>query len=607
MSGQLKTVPSLPGVTSLSTGALVPVWDNERLVSAPIDLIRQAGIAYDIRSYGAISEQTDEAAALNTAAFERILTEIPSSGAVVVVPPGVWLMDEGSLLATVCLQLGAGVTNLTIAGSGEGISTLKLVNGGASHVINLDGCSNVKILDLTVDGNRDNNSTTNFHAIRTGNLGVDGMLLRNITAQNTRGYGFGLQGGDKKRFRMENCTALNTGLDGTDFKNISDNSEDMYISAYSCRNWGLDTDGETQAGLDLRGPCQVFGVWTSGGPADGHHVRVREGETVDPSLGGHCAHLQGVVCEGTAGQLGIYVAAHDVSVVGAHVTGCLLNYDIGGERVTLTGCTGESSADENFQVEATALECRLIACHSRLAAHNAFRLRAPRTVLTGCSTVGDITGGVTLEATATDCTIEGLTGTGLGGTTVGIDNVAVNLTVIGGELQGFFRGFSTAAARSKVLGLVSRNNTSSGLLAAVGGDDASFIGCTAHANGSINIQMRAARGRVIGNSITSSTNTGLDIIAGASGTLVDGNTFNGNAGVALGDAGTGTIVGLNAGMATPYLTESVKRLAGTGSPEGVHAAPVGSIYQRTDGGASTTLYVKESGTGNTGWKAVQTL
>lgn len=42
---------------------------------------------------------------------------------------------------------------------------------------------------------------------------------------------------------------------------------------------------------------------------------------------------------------------------------------------------------------------------------------------------------------------------------------------------------------------------------------------------------------------------------------------------------------------------------GVGNPEGVVTAPVGSIYQRSDGGPSTTLYVKESGTGNVGWKA----
>lgn len=41
----------------------------------------------------------------------------------------------------------------------------------------------------------------------------------------------------------------------------------------------------------------------------------------------------------------------------------------------------------------------------------------------------------------------------------------------------------------------------------------------------------------------------------------------------------------------------------SGTPEGVVTAPVGSIYLRDNGGASTTLYVKESGTGNTGWIA----
>lgn len=44
--------------------------------------------------------------------------------------------------------------------------------------------------------------------------------------------------------------------------------------------------------------------------------------------------------------------------------------------------------------------------------------------------------------------------------------------------------------------------------------------------------------------------------------------------------------------------------AGAGSPEGVVTAPIGSLYSRTNGGAGTCLYVKESGTGNTGWVAV---
>jgi hypothetical protein len=43
--------------------------------------------------------------------------------------------------------------------------------------------------------------------------------------------------------------------------------------------------------------------------------------------------------------------------------------------------------------------------------------------------------------------------------------------------------------------------------------------------------------------------------------------------------------------------------SGSGSPEGVLTAGIGSLYTNTAGGSGTTLYVKESGGGNTGWVA----
>jgi hypothetical protein len=42
-------------------------------------------------------------------------------------------------------------------------------------------------------------------------------------------------------------------------------------------------------------------------------------------------------------------------------------------------------------------------------------------------------------------------------------------------------------------------------------------------------------------------------------------------------------------------------ISGTGSPEGVEVAPVSSIFLRSDGGADTSIYFKETGAGNTGW------
>lgn len=41
--------------------------------------------------------------------------------------------------------------------------------------------------------------------------------------------------------------------------------------------------------------------------------------------------------------------------------------------------------------------------------------------------------------------------------------------------------------------------------------------------------------------------------------------------------------------------------SGTGSPEGVVAAPIGSTFRRTDGGTNTATYRKETGAGSTGW------
>jgi len=49
------------------------------------------------------------------------------------------------------------------------------------------------------------------------------------------------------------------------------------------------------------------------------------------------------------------------------------------------------------------------------------------------------------------------------------------------------------------------------------------------------------------------------------------------------------------------LSELVDIHVGSGSPETVVTANVGSLYLRTD--ASPCLWVKQSGTGNTGWIA----
>lgn len=56
--------------------------------------------------------------------------------------------------------------------------------------------------------------------------------------------------------------------------------------------------------------------------------------------------------------------------------------------------------------------------------------------------------------------------------------------------------------------------------------------------------------------------------------------------------------------ASSYLSVLDRDLNGTGTPEGVVTAGIGAIFRRLDGGLNTSLYVKQSGSGNTGWYAV---
>lgn len=51
-------------------------------------------------------------------------------------------------------------------------------------------------------------------------------------------------------------------------------------------------------------------------------------------------------------------------------------------------------------------------------------------------------------------------------------------------------------------------------------------------------------------------------------------------------------------------TGNVIEVFGAGSPEGVVTADIGSLFHRTDGGPTSSIYFKGTGTGNTGWVAV---
>lgn len=101
--------------------------------------------------------------------------------------------------------------------------------------------------------------------------------------------------------------------------------------------------------------------------------------------------------------------------------------------------------------------------------------------------------------------------------------------------------------------------------------------------------------------------TGFDIqmgnVSGANNFVmdVDGaiDLKHGSGALAISTSATG--VDLPAGKAIKVGTPSI--YSGSGTPESTITAVPGSLYMNSAGGENTSLYVKESGTGNTGWVA----
>jgi len=97
--------------------------------------------------------------------------------------------------------------------------------------------------------------------------------------------------------------------------------------------------------------------------------------------------------------------------------------------------------------------------------------------------------------------------------------------------------------------------------------------------------------------------TGLSVASGVLRSGVIGGTITGNTTDVASAAAATEFVFLSTNTTGTTRWSLGYVLRGSGTPEGAVAAPVGTLYLRTDGGANTSMYSKESGTGTTGWAA----
>jgi len=150
----------------------------------------------------------------------------------------------------------------------------------------------------------------------------------------------------------------------------------------------------------------------------------------------------------------------------------------------------------------------------------------------------------------------------------------------------------------------------------VAGNTATNIGFRA-----VHVNSAAKYTTIVGNtfvnlSTAAATRDGIAVDTAAVGGIIEGNNIldggatnkpvygiNLSASVVNYRIGPNNAYGTTRALSNASPTTTLTGVLVTGTPEGVMVGAVGSTVTRTDGGALTTMYVKESGTGNTGWIA----
>lgn len=211
--------------------------------------------------------------------------------------------------------------------------------------------------------------------------------------------------------------------------------------------------------------------------------------------------------------------------------------------------------------------------------------------------------------------------TGVDMISIGLQSGAAQTTQYGNVLIGSYCGQNLVSSESTFVGSnAGRNNLDGSANTFIGyyagyantyGSKNTFVGDFAgytNTTGSNQFvgggQFAAADNVYFGKGIQDSSPTAYTLRGTAATTgNTNGADINVSGGTPAGSGEYGNVVLASNGGKVAIHASGPTIDSGTGSPEGVKTAGIGSIFMRSDGGANTSLYVKESGTGNTGWAA----
>jgi parallel beta-helix repeat protein len=544
-----------------------------------------ATVVRNAKSYGAVGDGI----ANDTAALQAAIDA--SVGGRLVIPPGRYKITASLLLPS----------NIIIDGDGAVIvGTWADATGGASkgstYIRNADSsgaAEQITVRNLEIEGpGTGAPSGAPANGVVTGILGrrIKGFRLWGVRTRRIPGISVAYQG--CTRVRILSCEVVEGGRDGITGYWYVDPLTDIVVANNTVRDVGDD-------GIAIQASTAEHPNSTER-PA---RISINGNTVYGDNQASSSQAGRGIVCNGVEDTTITGNAVSDTFASGIAVNADTAGSSFRSRNVTVTGNSVRRAAVWNDGTQPTV----------------GIRLTGVDHCAVGSNTVSEAAGDGIYLTDATACTVGANTvdscGTALGHFAIHIDGQSsvlgnvLNCAVTGNTVVNNTGGIRcNYAQKPVVMGnlCVDNGRTGNGTLTngsgiILSGDKISV------AIGNVCYDTRTAGSR------TQTFGIVVPNVGGNPGLVIESNFLSGNAGAGLSMTGVtpaflvkrGNVESASVGSALNYDQDvsGGRMYSGTGSPNEVVEAPIGSMFRRTDGGAATVLYVKESGTGKSGWVA----
>ena len=464
-----------------------------------------------VKDFGAVGDGvTNDTAAIN-AAIESVFSQ---GGGTVYVPEGEYALGTSGSFFAVILR-----ANVWLKGAGTAGTILKLLpNANSRNVQFKEGEHNMQLTDMTLDGNKLNQTNTGLIALRM--QGNHNVLVSNVRVTNSSAYGLGvaftvgveenIQDG-----RFENLEIDNNGDDGFDGKRTA-----------RCVFQNIYTHDNAGRGIDIRGDQNIYdNIWAYRNTTG---ISFRALGTQPSSISTE-HYVKATNCYAfDNSDIGYFIANNEPPLVGFKS-----EYD-------LVNCHAYNNTNGGFQHRGSEMVVRYVNCTAKENGTIGFRVSATSSnltttgIFTNCVAIDNGSAGIVVDNGVGPHYFSNCIAYGNTSTTGQVALSAENCQWLGGSVKATNSVLTITvgalAENVRIIGGVFDNGTSNENLR-IDGPNAVVIGASFIHNGSgsaLRIQSTSTNSAVIGCDFTNVT-AGTKLLNNATSLNVEGCTSLPNA------------------------------------------------------------------------------